>query len=535
MRKALLFICCVFLFSQLSGQDIFSSKTVVKDIYLTFYDGNWEEALLQNKLSGEEERILAKIQLNGITYDSVGVRYKGNSSFFNVKKTGAKKFPFNIKIDHIVKKQSLPNGYESLKLSNVFRDPSFVREVLAYDIASNYMPSPRAAYVRLHINGAPFGLYNITESIDKAFLKRHFGYKKGTLVKCDPNWKATANETCPKGDKASLNYLGDDPICYEGLYELKSNKGWENLISLSKTLNKDIDKIENILNVDQVLWMHAFNNVLVNLDSYAGRLCHNYYLFQDSFGVFQPILWDMNLSFGGFRFSGESNKALTVDEMQNMSMFLHFKTSNSNRPLITNLLKNSRYRKIYVAHLKTILRDYFANGKYKEQAGKYQNAIDYYVQNDENKLYSYETFKQNLNSTVEAGKSKIVGLTELMDSRSTYLLEHPLLKRTSLNFENIKAEQKDSSSMFSVKVLDAKKVWLRYRSKSGERFKEIEMQDDGLNEDLTPGDYVFGVVLNNQVVLDYYLIAEDDKTASLSPEKAAFEFHTLRTNTSINE
>ena len=43
------------------------------------------------------------------------------------------KNPINIKLDYINNGQSI-NGYNVLKLSNGFTDPSFVREVLSYEI-----------------------------------------------------------------------------------------------------------------------------------------------------------------------------------------------------------------------------------------------------------------------------------------------------------------------------------------------------------------------------------------------------------------
>ena len=199
------------------------------------------------------------------------------------------------------------------------------------------------------------------------------------------------------------------------MYELKSDYGWKQLIRLSKVLNETPEKIDQILNVDQTLWMHAYNNVLVNLDSYSGRLCHNYYMYLDTSGIFHPLLWDMNLSFGGFRYSGQG-QALTNEQMQKMSLFLHYKEPK--RPLVSKLLETPLYRKIYVAHLQTILKENFNNGDYLKQAKSIQSRIDFYVKNDENKFYPYEAFKANLNGTSEAGKAKIIGITELMDKRA---------------------------------------------------------------------------------------------------------------------
>ena len=95
----------------------------------------------------------------------------------------------------------------------------------------------------------------------------------------------------------------------------------------------------------------------LNLDSYNGRLCHNYYVYQDQEGIFQTIPWDMNLNFGGFRFVDEKT-LLDVKKMQELSPMSNFK--NPKRPLISKLLANSMYRKIYIAHVRTILKENFS-------------------------------------------------------------------------------------------------------------------------------------------------------------------------------
>ena len=40
----------------------------------------------------------------------------------------------------------------------------------------------------LFVNGEDFGIYVGSSSIDKTFLKKQFGTKKGILFKCDPDY-----------------------------------------------------------------------------------------------------------------------------------------------------------------------------------------------------------------------------------------------------------------------------------------------------------------------------------------------------------
>ncbi|MEK7256977.1 MAG: CotH kinase family protein, partial [Bacteroidota bacterium] len=329
MRNFLLFFL-VCLAAPAFSQDLYDLKHI-PEIRISFAEKDWSARLDSMKLAGMEGRLEATVEIDGKKFQQVGVRYKGNSSYKNPKQKGIKKLPFNLKSNFVVKDQLFPGGFETLKLSNVFQDPSFLREVLSYEIARKYMPAPRCNFAKVWVNGEYFGLYNNAESVDEKFLEKAFGTGKGTLIKCDPEWEDVKDleNDCPEGDKASLMYTGDDPSCYAGWYELQNNtkKAWRELIALTKTLQQP-DKIPSVLNVDAALWMHAFNHVLVNLDSYTGRLSHNYYLYKTPDSLFTPIVWDMNISFGGFRFDGEKQGVLTDEEMQSFSLFVHYKNKN---------------------------------------------------------------------------------------------------------------------------------------------------------------------------------------------------------------
>lgn len=517
----------LFLFGviTLTGQDLYDLSKVT-EIKLELDVKNWDKCLDSLKELGNDDRFIGKVTVDGVFYDSVGVRYKGNSSYFNVRNTESPKLPFNIKADKIKDKQNFYGKYESLKLSNIFRDPSFIREALAYEIAGKYMPTPRANFAKLYINGRFHGLYNNSESVDNDFLKKHFGYKKGTLIKCDPLWHSKEVDNCPQGDKASLMYLGEDSLCYYNLYEMKSDHGWGELILLTKILNKDIENIERILNVDQVLWMHAFNNVVVNLDSYTGRLCHNYYLYRDSFGIFHPILWDMNLSFGGFQYDG-SGPVLSFEDLQKLSPFIHYKNQNEKRPLITNLLKSDLYRKIYVAHMKTILEENFSNKEYLKRAQEIHDMIAPLVEQDSNKLYSFEGFKENIHGSASIGNANIIGISQLMEARTEFLTQHPLMIKGGPLISDVNHVCEHEKNVISAKVENAEKVYLSYRLKKHAPFARIEMTDDGMNGDNILDDGIFSTSIDKQNGTEYYIIAEGEKNASLSPPRASFEFYTI--------
>ena len=519
MRK-IYFSLIILVFSMAGHAQNLYDVNSVKDIKLTFKEKNWANILDSLKEAGKDERLIGTVTVNGVRFDSVGVRHKGNSSYFNVRKSGSTKLPFNIKLNYVKKKQSTKGGFTSLKLSNVFRDPSFVREVLAYEIAGKYMPSPRANFVRLYVNGKLLGLYNSTESVDKKFLKENFGEGKGTLIKCDPNWHGKVIKGCKKGHNGSLNFLGKDSICYYEFYEMKSDNGWKDLIALTKILENKPNEIKKLLNVDRALWMLAYNNVLVNLDSYSGRLCHNYYIYKDSTGRFNTIPWDMNMNFGGFRFLNDKT-VLNLKKMQELSVMTDYK--NPNRPLISKLLGNSMYRKIYIAHVRTILKENFSNGEYEKRAKAIQRTIDFYVNNDSNKLYTYEDFKKNLDHTTKAGKTPIVGITELMRPRTKYLEAHPLLQKTPPKISNVRHVRGSKETVITAQIKGVRKAFVYYRDKGFGTFTRVAIEDKGEHGDKVAGDGTFSISIPKTSKVEYYIMALNADAAMFSPERAAFE------------
>lgn len=497
----------------------------IPEIRITFEESNWEDLLDKMKEKGDKKRLAAKVSIDGQDFEQVGVRYKGNSSYNSPKKDGNKKLPFNLKANYKLKDQSFPGGYETIKLSNVFRDASYTREILSYEIARKYMPAPRCNFAKLYVNDQFIGLYNNTQAVDDLLLEEAFGSSKGPFFKCDPEYsilEKLENRKCPEGDKASLMYLGEDKDCYIGWYELESKKeeDWQTFIQFIKNLNNPEIDYDKIMNVDMVLWMHAFNNVLVNLDSYTGRLCHNYYLYQTPDGLFTPLVWDMNISFGGFTYDGIKKGSLTEEELQTFSMFSHYKSKNNKRPLITNLLANPLYRKIYVGHCRTIVEENFANKEYLNLAKKIQSLVDEEVQNDPNKLYSYEDFKTNLSKSVNIGFSDIIGLEELMEKRTEYIQTHPLLNGINPSIAEPYANHSEGTIFFSATIKDAEAVWVAYRNTALDQWQRIAMSDDGTGEWRASADGSPG--------MEYYFIAEGNRLAVCDPPQSSYKPHVVK-------
>ena len=520
--KILVIIClsisCTYLFSQ-----NFYNQTGIRDIRLTFPTDDWDKFLDSAKRARSEARLTGTLLVEGQRFDNVGVRYKGNSSYFGTRKRGVKKLPFNIKLP---KGQLIEGKYETLKLSNVSKDASFVREALSYEIIGTYMPAPKANFARVFVNEKQQGFYSNVESIDNHFVKNRMN-NDGYLIKCDPEWDINVPTNCPKGDKASLMYVGEDSTCYMPIYEMDKGGSWREFINFVKILNQEPEKIEKVLNVDQTLWMLALNNIMGNLDSYNGLLSHNYYLLRATDGRFTPIMWDLNLSFGGFMSEASSTTPLSIESMQTYQPLKDM--DNPKRPLISQILKNATYRKIYLAHIRTILNDWFVNGKYAQRAKELMQLIDNQVNSDKNKHYSYDEFKKNLTESVGSGESKIVGIEELMVKRIEFLKNHPLVLRVPPKIENTPTPSVSEEKLtIKVKITGASRAFCCVRNDPSQPYRYLPMSDDGKHNDEAAGDGIFGVVMDKKTSLEYYIMAENEEAVELLPARAGFEFFTFK-------
>ena len=503
-------------------QDLYALDNIV-EVELTMHDDHWKKKLNAWKKQNLGKRTLATLKVNGVTYDSVGVRLKGNSSYFAPVKEEKKKLPFNIKVSYTDEKQMVQGKYRTLKLSNVYRDPSYLREALSYQIARDYVSAPDCNFARLTVDGDYFGLYNLSESIDEQFWEDEFASPESLMFKCDPESKEDPPASCPPGLGANLAYLGTDSACYAARYELKkTDQGWDELIALTKVMSDEDADLSAVMNVDEALWMLAFNNALSNLDSYLGAFCHNYYLVKDSSDVWRPVVWDLNLSLGGFRIMDRDN-ILSDEQLIKLSPFVHFSDKNPDRPLITRLLSRPLYRKMYVAHLRTIHAEQFASGLYNERSMAIREVITPQVIQEPNPLYPTETYTQNYHGTVKISGGDILGVEEFFKKRGAYLAAHPLFKETPPEITDHAAVRSGDTVTVSASLAAGaatKGVWVAHRAQGHGTFVYSPLKAEA------DGNYV--AELPAAQADEYFLVAEGNISATVLPARSAREWFSVQ-------
>ena len=521
MKQILLILTSFSLITHINAQSFFDMNNIsIIEIY--FAQNNWNQLLIDNYYS--EEYLLAdSVIFNGSTKDSVGVKYKGNSTFSenNVKN------PLNISIDHFKTNQDY-QGIETIKLSNGQKDPSFIREALSYEIARKYMQAPRSNYAKVYINGLYHGLYTNSESINTDFQNNFLNSdKNNTRIKCNPQSVFNGG--------SSLEYLGVDSASYYNFYEMKSDAGWQDLIDLTYDIMNSSNTIENTIDIDRAIWMSAYNNVLVNLDSYSGPFRQNYYLIKDDNNRMNTIIWDLNECLGGFKMINQGPGGGGPSDLSQLDPML--REGDDDWPLLDLIFSNSTYRKMYIAHMRTILHENFTNNWYAERGLQLQNLIKNDVQADPNKFYNYDDFISNLNNDVNIGGGgpgggNVNGIISLMNARSEFLSTHnelnsipPIIGTLSATTDVVSSY---STANLIVDVEDASYVYLAYRFRPQERFLKLQMFDDGDHNDGAANDGVFGVSIDVDALdMQYYIYAENSEAGIFSPERAEHEFHNL--------
>ncbi|MDP8240120.1 MAG: CotH kinase family protein [Candidatus Hatepunaea meridiana] len=384
--------------------EIVFCDTIVHNYELHFYIENWEDTLKHYFETLNEEYIPAELTYNGtIILDSIGVRYKGNSSYIMSRHTPKK--PFKFRFDKYKNNQTL-FGIERLNFSNCINDPSFMREKIGYDIARCYMPAPRTAYANLYIEGELIGFYVQVEQIDELFIDRYFDNNRSNLYKANDNG-------------ATMEYRGADQADYESEYDLKTNEvvnDWSGFITMIDKLNNIpdadfVDTIQDYLNLDNCIRHIAFNMVLSHFDSYTGS-GRNFYLYDDqTTGQFNILTWDINETFGVYK---NNWNVITQDVLDQSNI--------NQRPLIRRILENDSLKEVYLDYINDMITGAASCDSVAAMVDMIKPFIDDYVLADNNKLYSYGHFVDNTENDVIIGIGRsIPGLKSFSRARNSNL------------------------------------------------------------------------------------------------------------------
>ncbi len=256
-----------------------------------------------------ENYVEASLKFNGEILSPVAIRYKGSIGAFVGSVSGrdwsnpsghktATKISMKIKIDW---KDSVRTFYDLKKLQfhSQNLDPSQMHERLGYWLFREMgVVAPRSVHARIVINGVYYGVYALTEQIDKQFIAYNYKDASGNLYK----------EVWP------LNYLGEAVDENDFLKKLKTNKTADVNANIIKSFADEIirasddelkELIKKRMNLNQIITYAVIDRMIRNDDGAFHWYCdkkgcsnHNYYWYEEpSTQKLHLIPWDLDNAF----------------------------------------------------------------------------------------------------------------------------------------------------------------------------------------------------------------------------------------------
>ncbi len=289
-------------------------------------------------------------------FKDVGVRYKGNGTF--IESRASLKRSLKVDLNHYVKGQKL-GDVTMLTLQNNVADPSGMNEVLAYQLYRDAgVPAPRTAYARVFVtvpgqfDRQYLGLYSLSETVDKHFIRCRFGTRKGAIFKpVTPSLFAD---------------LGHDWSKYKQIYDPKTELFDEQKEAVMKLcrLVTHADDAEFAARIGEHIDLPEFARfmaVMVWLSDLDGLLGpgQNFYLYlHPRSGLFEFIPWDLDRAFGQYYPRG------TQEQRENLR--IHQPWLDQNR-FLERMFKVDAFKRLYLECLDEFSRTCFQPERFARQ------------------------------------------------------------------------------------------------------------------------------------------------------------------------
>lgn len=403
------------LMAQEPGDDVFSTDQILK-VELNFSQSGFWDSLVANYSS--ETYMKADVTITDLTgvqvFEDIGIRLKGNSSYGHPGDKKSFKIDFNRYVDSLDY-----DKLEKLNFNNCFKDPTFMREKIMYDLSHEAgVPAPRCIYANVYMNGTYWGFYDVVEQIDDDFLNTHFDNSSENLFKAGAAFGAGTSA-------ADLMYYGTDVADYEERYSLENNEtenDWSDLISLTNFINNSsdadfADSLQYYFNVPVLMKSLVMDNMFANLDSYTNS-ARNYYIYHNPVnGLWEWIKWDCNEAFGSYPI-GMGGPPTDMTELATDYFAL-------SRPLLERIVNTTDTRVTYDYYYCYIKNNYFSNSYLDPIIDALDDLIQSSVYADDNKMYTDAQYTDNLSEDITTGGGPgggtIYGLKSFITERNTYL------------------------------------------------------------------------------------------------------------------
>ena len=463
------------------GVDLFAPD-VVRTWFLDFATEDWETEM--SDFHGTDVLVPATLTIDGIPYQDVGVGFRGDASFENVPR--GKKRSLKLLLDFVNPEQNV-QGAQRLNLLNAYRDPSMLREILFNTVARNYFPAPKANLVRLVINGQSWGMYVQVQQVNREFFGEWFDQDDGS------RWEMESEI----GSKV-FDYWGDRPDVYRDFYEPKSEatlRNWLDLVRACRELNRDgssetVERLWRSFDVDQLLWLLAVENVLIDADGYGGKGGDYIIYHETKAGRFSLVPTDSSETFGGVSSAsdGEAELGINLDPLE---------LTRQGQAGLSSLLREPSFQARYLAHVETISEEWLSSGKLESLIKEQFQLLDRQQRNSEKQLYPQSDDNAVLDQDLVVEGGVVAGLLRFVERRREYyenyfgsLSQRPQI--VSVERENYERAPQASDSVGIRVNLDgggALRVLLHYAVSRSGPFESVimtEMDDETFRGEISP-------------------------------------------------
>jgi hypothetical protein len=190
---------------------VFYDGSVLHDIHLTMKAGDWETLKANYQL---DTYYPADFQWRNVKVPRIGVRSRGAGGRSGIKPS------LRLDFNRYVQDQQFLE-LSAIVLANAVQDPAMLARRLSMLVfAALELPAPRVVHARLFVNGEYVGLYEAVEAIEKAFLKRAFGWDRTGRHRRDDGYLFEY-----KWDEHyDWSYFGYDLEGYARLFEPKTHE-----------------------------------------------------------------------------------------------------------------------------------------------------------------------------------------------------------------------------------------------------------------------------------------------------------------------
>ncbi|WP_294171809.1 CotH kinase family protein [uncultured Clostridium sp.] len=444
----------------------------VMDINIEMDETAWQE-MLDN--ASAEEYTAANITVNGVTYNNIAIRPKGNSSLSQlVMDDTTERYSFKVKFDEYVDGQTL-DGLSKLVLNNNMSDATYMREYLSYKLLDSLgVPTPACSYANITVNGEEWGLYLAVEPVEEEFIERNYGSTDGNLYKPESDSVAVggnkdkySTNTKPDFDPTQItqdsnnttpgnsnNQMMTPPDMNSGgnsnqqmqmpsdigggmmVRGMGGNSNGSDLVwngndisNYSAIFDNAIFKTTDSDDYTKILDMIEHLDTMEDIESYLNVDEVLRYFAANTFLVnLDSYASNMNNNYYLYEDDGvvsilpwDYNLSFGGFQAGSASSAINFPIDSpvsgtlEDNPLIANLLEVDEYKELYHQYLNEIVNNFVNNGTYEMLVTKTDTLISDYVKNDATAFYTFDEYTEAVSNLLNFGLDRSTSISAQLD------------------------------------------------------------------------------------------------------------------------